>query len=109
MEIMQGIIITIASTFIIWLISSNYKKYNFKKKQELFIVLDTKITQKANYPCITVRFNSNDAVVEFQKKRGKLVGIDGLTGWVRQDCPILQKYINSWRFKIKRLLCLKHK
>lgn len=109
MVIIQGIFITVISAFIIWLISSGYKKYNQKRNQELFIIKDPKIIQKANHQCITVRFKSNNAVLEFQRRNGQLVGIDGLDGWVRQDCPILQEHMNSWSFKLKRFFRLKFK
>lgn len=91
-------------------IASKYK-FKFMKidRKELFSVLSTEIIQKANYPCITIKFNSKEAVVEFQKIGGKLVGYSDPIGWVRQDCPILQKYMNSWKFKFKRLVHLKHK
>lgn len=95
--------------FIILAISAVFLKLKFKpkiinpKKAEPFVIEDIKPIQKANHPCIQVKFSSDKAIVEFQKNGGKLVGCSGLIGWVREDCPILQKYMKSWKFKIKRL------
>ena len=86
-------------------------KINFKKlnKQKLFTIRDTSIIQRDNLPpCITVKFKSKEAIGEFEKNGGKLVGGSGTEWFVRADCPLLQKYMKSWEFKLKRLLCLKN-
>jgi len=101
----------IASAIIAFLVFLKLKfkpKFINPKKAEPFIIEDIKPIQKADSPCIQVKFSSNDAIVEFQKNGGKLIGCSGLIGWIREDCPILQKYIKSWKFKIKRLF-LKNK
>ena len=109
MEIINGVLIVVLSAFILWICSAVYKKYKLKENQALFSVADINPTQKGEHPCILVKFKSNDAVVEFQKRNGKLVGCNNLEGWVRQDCAILHEHLNSWSFKVKKLLRIKLK
>lgn len=85
-------------------------KINFKKlnKKKLFTIKDINIIQKDNLPpCITVNFKSKEAIGEFERNGGKLVGGSGTEWLVREDCPILQKYMKSWKFKLKRLFLKK--
>lgn len=69
-----GIVAIIA--FILLECKIRFKKLN---KQKLFTIKDTSIIQKDNLPpCITVNFKSKEAVGEFEKNGGKLVGGSGV-------------------------------
>ncbi len=101
-NVIAGLITALIIAFFVFLKLKFKPKSINPKKAEPFIIEDIKPIQKADFPCIQVKFSSNDAIVEFQKNGGKLVGCSGLIGWIKKDCPILQKYIKSWKFKIKR-------
>ncbi len=105
-NVIAGLIVVFIAAFFASLLKFK-PKFIKPKKIEPFVIEDIKSIQKAGYPCIQVKFSSNDAIVEFQKNDGKLVGCSGLIGWVKEDCPILQKYIKSWKFKIKQLFSKK--
>lgn len=106
-SVIAGVITALIITFFVFLKLKFKPKSINSKKAKPFIIKNIKPIQKAGFPCIQAKFSSNNAIVEFQKNGGKLVGCSGLIGWVREDCPILQKYMKSWKFKIKRLFSKK--